>query len=151
MADDSEPHGYTYPNTSTDPDRTDVLRNRFGIRSHNELRAAEYRITSDRRIDIELGDGPRPSFDAAHLKAIHRHLFHEVYEWAGHTRDERPIVDGLPVEPIGGLQKGSASFLHGSRIEMGLEEALRPIRNPDALKGSTPAEFAEVAGRVCPS
>lgn len=148
MADEIEPHGYTYPNTSNDPDQTDVLRNRFGLRSHEALREAEYRLTSNRRVELELGGGPTGGFDAAHLKAIHEHLFSRIYEWAGHTRDERPIVDGLPVEPIGSLRKGSTSFLHGSRIELGLEEALRPIRNPHALKGSTPAEFAEVAGRV---
>ena len=28
-------------------------------------------------------------FDAEHLKALHRHLFQDVYEWAGHTRDEQ--------------------------------------------------------------
>ncbi len=25
------------------------------------------------------------TFDAEHLKAIHRHLFQDVYEWAGST------------------------------------------------------------------
>lgn len=148
MADNSEPHGYTYPNTSDDQDQRDVLRNKFGLRSHEALRTAEYRITNNRRTEIELGQGPRGTFDAAHLKAIHRHLFFQVYEWAGHTRDERPIMDGLPVEPVGGLHKGGTSFLHGSRISMGLAEALRTIRDPDALKGSTFMEFAEVAGRV---
>ena len=148
MADESEPHGYTYPNTSDDPDQRDVLRNKFDLRSHEALRRAEYRLTNNRRAELDLGQGPRGSFDAAHLKAIHKHLFSQVYEWAGHTRDERPIVDGLPVEPVGGLHKGGTSFLHGSRIGMGLEEALRPIRDPDALKGLTFTEFAEVAGRV---
>jgi cell filamentation protein len=136
------------PNTSNYPDQTDVLRNLFGFRSHEALRQAEYRLTSNRRVELELGGGPTGTFDAAHLKAIHQYLFSQVYEWAGHTRDERPIVDGLPVEPIGTMRKGGTSFLHGSRIALGLEEALRPISNPDVLKGSTPEEFSRVAGRV---
>ena len=148
MAEDREPHGYTYPNTSDDPDQIDVLRNRFGLRSHAALARAEYRLTNNRLADLVLGEGPRGAFDAAHLKAIHRYLFSQVYEWAGHTRNERPIVDGAPVEPIGGFYKGGTAFLHGSRIEMGLEEALRPLRDPDSLKGTTPAAFAEIAGRV---
>lgn len=148
MADDTPPHGYAYPNRSDDPDQIDVLRNRFGYRTHSQLRVDEYRITSERLVEIELGHGPGGRFDAAHLKAIHRFLFSSVYEWAGHTRDERPIVDGLPVEPVGGLHKGGTSFLHGSRIGRGLEEALRPISDPDALKGSAFREFAEIAGRV---
>ncbi|KDM65256.1 Fic family protein [Acidiphilium sp. JA12-A1] len=148
MADDTPPHGYTYPNTSDDPDQQDVLRNRFGYRTHSQLRIDEYRITSERLVEIELGHGPAGRFDADHLKDIHRFLFSAVYEWAGHTRDERPIVDGQPVEPVGGLHKGGTSFLHGSRIGMGLEEALRPIREPESLKNTTYAEFAGVGGRV---
>lgn len=49
---------------------------------------------------------------------------------------------------IGGLSKGGTSFLPGSRIEMGLDEALKPIRDPEALRNATPEEFAERAGRV---
>ncbi len=33
------------------------------------------------------GVGVKGRFDAAHLAAIHRHLFQDVYEWAGRTRD----------------------------------------------------------------
>jgi len=140
--------GYSYPNTSNEGDRRDVLRNKLGIETNSDLAVAEYRITSDRRIDIERGQGPPGNFDAAHLKAIHKHLFGEVYEWAGHTRNERPIVDGQPVEMIATMRKDGYAFLPGSRIETGLIEALAPIRNPDVLRGSTIAEFSEIAGKV---
>ncbi|WP_285295548.1 Fic/DOC family protein [Aureimonas altamirensis] len=139
---------YTYPNHGTDPDRQDVLRNRLGIESHEQLRSFEYEQTRFRQAEMDLGGGPQGSFDAAHLKAIHEHLFQDVYEWAGHTRNERPTIDGVQVEPVGNLSKGGTSFLHGSRIDMGLNEALKPISNPDVLRGSTPAEFAERAGAV---
>lgn len=148
MAEDNEPHGYTYPNTSDDPDQTDVLRNKFGLKSHEALARAEYRLTNNRRAELALGEGPIGAFDAAHLKAIHRHLFSQVYEWAGYTRNERPIVDGAPVQPIGHFGKDGTAFLHGSRIDMGLEEALRPIRNPDSLRTTTLAAFAAIASRV---
>ncbi|WP_439710451.1 Fic/DOC family protein [Brucella anthropi] len=98
--------------------------------------------------EIAEGDGPKGAFDAQHLKAIHGHIFQDIYEWAGHTRDESPVVDGQRVEPIGNLSKGGTSFLHGSRIEMGLEEAFRPIRNPEILRGSSVERFAEIAGKV---
>jgi len=52
------------------------------------------------------------------------------------------------VEPIGTLSKGGTSFLHGSRIEMGLDEAFRPIRNPEILRGTSVEQFAEIAGKV---
>jgi cell filamentation protein len=145
---DKSAGSYTYPNESDDPDRRDVLRNKFGLRSHSALREAEYAATEVRQIEIQAGLGPTGTFDAAHLKAIHRYIFQDVYEWAGRTRNERPIVDGERVEPIGNLSKSGTAFLHGSRLEMGLSEAFRPIRDPDVLRGSTVKEFAQVAGRV---
>ncbi|RWG53919.1 MAG: cell filamentation protein Fic, partial [Mesorhizobium sp.] len=147
MADDSS-GSYTYPNTSDDPDRQDVLRNKFDIRSNSELRKAEYRVTAHRITEIAAGHGPTGNFDQTHLKAIHAHIFQDVYEWAGHTRNERPFVDGQRVEPIGAMRKGGTEFLHGSRLQMGLDEAFKPIRNPDELRGVTPEQFAERAGRV---
>ena len=61
---------------------------------------------------------------------------------------ERPVVDGVPVEAIGTLSKGGNAFLHGSRIEMGLTEAFKPIARPDILRGSTAERFSDIAGRV---
>lgn len=93
MADNSE-RSYTYPNESDDPDRRDVLRNRLGIQSQAQLRAAEYELTRFRQTEMNEGGGPRGSFDGAHLKSIHGFLFQDVCEWAGHSRNERPTVDG---------------------------------------------------------
>lgn len=140
---------YFYPNDSNDPDRTDVLRNRFGIRSHSELRVEEYRATAFRMAEIAEGDGPAGNFDKAHLKAIHKHIFQDVFEWAGHTRNESPIVEGQRVEPIGHFSKAGDHFLHGSRVEMGLDQALKPIADPDVLRGSSIDEFAAKAGVDC--
>ncbi|WP_234710553.1 Fic/DOC family protein [Sinorhizobium arboris] len=108
----------------------------------------EYRATAVRMQEIAEGDGPQGNFDKAHLKAIHGYIFQDVYEWAGHTRNESPVVEGQRVEPIGGLSKGGTSFLPGSRLEMGLDEALKPIRDPQTLRNATPEEFAERAGKV---
>lgn len=148
MADKRPKGSYTYPNTSDDPDRRDVLRNRWAIESGSELRVREYRATAVRIQEIAEGDGPKGNFDKAHLKAIHGYIFQDVYEWAGHTRNERPIVDGQHVEPIGGLSKGGTSFLPGSRLEIGLDEALKPIRDPQVLRDATPEEFAARAAKV---
>lgn len=148
MADERPKGSYTFPNTSDYADRTNVLKNRWGIETHSKLRVKEYRATAMRMAEIAEGDGPKGNFDKAHLKAVHGYIFQDVYEWAGHARNESPIVEGQRVEPIGGLSKGGTSFLPGSRIEMGLDEALKPIRDPQALRNATPEEFAERAGRV---
>nr|WP_234834382.1 hypothetical protein [Sinorhizobium meliloti] len=93
MADERSKGSYTYPNTSDDPDRTNVLKNRWGIETHSELRVREYRATAVRMAEIAEGDGPKGNFDKAHLKAIHGYIFQDVYERAGHTRNETPIVE----------------------------------------------------------
>lgn len=144
-----QPKGsYTYPDVTDDPDRTGVLRNKLNLTAHSELRPAEYALTNIRLVEINQGSGPSGNFDTAHLKAIHRYIFQDVYEWAGHTRNESPVVDGQRVEPVGGLFQGGTSFLPGSRIEMGLNEALRPIADPPALSKATPEQFAERAAKV---
>jgi len=139
---------YCYPETSDDPDQKGVLRNKFNIRTNSELRAEEYRATAFRIAEITEGDGPKGNFDKDHLKVIHAYIFQDVYEWAGYMRNEGPIIDGKRVDPIGNFAKGGASFLHGSRIDMGLHEALKPIQNPDILQNSSIEKFATIAGQV---
>jgi cell filamentation protein len=139
---------YTYPNTNDNPDSKDVLRNKFGLKSQSALRIVEYAATDRRLTEVYQGKGPAGKFDKAHLKALHRHIFQDVYEWAGHTRNETPMVDGRRVEPIGMLSKGGMPFLPGSRIEMGLDEAFKPVSDLRLLKGSSPQKFAELAGKV---
>ncbi len=46
------------------------------------------------------------------------------------------------------MSKGGMPFLPGSRIEMGLDEAFKPISDLGVLKGSSAQRFAEVAGKV---
>ena len=67
---------YCYP-----PDDT-VLRNGLNIRAAGTLEAAERQLVAQRLLEpVPGGD-----FDLAHLKAVHRHLFQDVYEWAGEIR-----------------------------------------------------------------
>lgn len=69
---------YAYPGTQ-------VLRNIPGIRDETALRDFEYEQTK-LRIE-ELRDNPIPGkFDLEHMKAIHAHVFQDVYEWAGQVR-----------------------------------------------------------------
>jgi cell filamentation protein len=76
MTGNSDP--YLYPGTS-------VLKNLRGLTDPDLLARFDARRTH-RRI-AELIDAPiAGSFDLAHLKAIHRHIFQDVYEWAGQFR-----------------------------------------------------------------
>jgi cell filamentation protein len=123
---------YTYPNLSDDPDRTDVLRNKKAITSQAELRTVEYAATDIRQMEIRAGKGPAGKFDKAHLKALHRHIFQDIYEWAGHTRNETPMVDGRRVEPVGMLSKGGMPFLPGHGSKWGWTK----LSNPSAICAS---------------
>ncbi len=76
MTENSDP--YLYPGTS-------LLKNLRGLTDPKLLERFEARQTH-RRI-AELIDNPVAGrFDVAHLKAIHRYIFQDVYEWAGEFR-----------------------------------------------------------------
>lgn len=71
-----------------DPDldpKTWVLRNRLGISERTALRAAEDLIVSARLAEIDSIDLP-DAYGWPLLSAIHRHLFRDVYDWAGALR-----------------------------------------------------------------
>ena len=123
-----------------------VLRNRLGLKDVETLDLAERRAASIGLDRIDAGYGPERTFDRAHLEAIHRQIFGRVYEWAGTMRDERPLVDGERLDPVGTLSKGTSVFLHASRIDMGLAQAFRHIADREALRTGSREYFIEKAG-----
>lgn len=74
---------YCYPGTT-------VLKNKLDLRSAEEPADFEAKV-SDARADEAL---PTGSLDLLHFRAIHRHLFQDVYEWAGEIRNVRISKDG---------------------------------------------------------
>lgn len=73
MSGDEDP--YVYPDTIT-------LRNRLGLIDPSDLDRIERLYVADRTTQPI----PRGAFDLAHLRAIHRHLFQDIYDWAGELR-----------------------------------------------------------------
>lgn len=76
-----------YSNTDRclDPE-TDVLKNKLGIRDSTILEQREADYAAARSYELAL-QPIKGNFDLAHLCAIHRHLFGDVYAWAGELRD----------------------------------------------------------------
>lgn len=74
------------PNYTYSDDPNSAVKNKLGADTHEELEKREARLVFTRQAELMSGDGPSGNFDAAHLKAIHHHLFQDVYEWAGRTR-----------------------------------------------------------------
>lgn len=69
---------------------TNVLKNRLRTRDPAILEAFELEMTT-LRADEPLPDG---RFGSAHYRAVHRHLFQDVYPWAGRYRTVRTAKGG---------------------------------------------------------
>lgn len=64
---------------------TDCLANKLGLRDAAALRDAEFRLVSIR--DVQAARTIIPgNYGLGHLQAFHRHLFGDLYKWAGQTR-----------------------------------------------------------------
>ncbi|WP_280311155.1 Fic/DOC family protein [Nocardia abscessus] len=109
---------YLWP--AEDGVHSDVLRNRYGLRDPEQLALREYRETALRSIEIKQGRADIPATgDAAEWCAIHRHLFSNVYDWAGQFRTVR-------------LFKGeNFEFASPSMLEDYLTEVSAEIRETD--------------------
>lgn len=85
---------YCYPGT-------DVLRNCLGLTDDSALHEAERNLSeiAASQLDFDL-----PPYDLVYLQRVHRHLFGDVYEWAGELR----TVD---------ISKGGTHFCNVTRIE----------------------------------
>ena len=66
-------------------DNTDVLKNLLDIKDSKILEQAEADITSIRLLDVD-NKVENMHFDFSRLLAIHKHIFGDVYEWAGTIR-----------------------------------------------------------------
>src|SRR5262245_47582773 len=71
---------------------TNVLKNKLGLRDPVLLESAELEMTT-----LRAGEPlPRGRYDAWHYRRVHRHLFQDVYSWAGKYRTVRTSKGGNP-------------------------------------------------------
>jgi cell filamentation protein len=113
-----------------DPE-TGVLRNLLGLRVEGNLNRFERELTTQR-----MRQGvPSGGFDLAHLQAIHRHLFQDVYAWAGELRR---------VE----ISKGDTQFMLRRYIDSGMADVHRRLEADGFLEGLPSEEFARRASII---
>jgi cell filamentation protein len=126
-----------------------TLKNKVGANDPDKLDRLEAAYVLARYSEIDAGFGPKGQFDAEHLKAIHQYLFQDVYEWAGHTRDERvTLSDGtVATEPMLSKAEGQP-FLIGPAIPAALDDIGAKLRDANYLRGLPREEFAERAANV---
>ncbi|NII60051.1 Fic/DOC family protein [Sphingomonas aerolata] len=114
---------YTYPGT-------DILRNTLGITDDAALKKAEQRFTAVRGIEVA-----RLTFPATPdgYRALHKHLFQDVYDWAGQDRS----VD---------TAKGGARFAHAPYIASSLDAVFRDMAAKTDFRGLTRDAFFDRLG-----
>jgi cell filamentation protein len=115
------PDPYCYPGTT-------ILINRLGLRDQAKLGAFEAEVTAERAAQ------PLPAgrLGYTHYRAIHRHLFQDVYGWAGKIRTIR-------------IAKGRNTFCYPEHIDgemRNLFQALAAEHNYSRLDAHTFAQKA---------
>lgn len=65
---------------------TDILKNKLGIVDRDELLDKEVEITANKLFELYVTPIDM-NFDKEHLKAIHYHLFSDIYPFAGEYRN----------------------------------------------------------------
>ena len=111
-----------YPDTA-------VLVNKLDIRDDAVLAAAEAEIVSARIAEWTTAPFVR-SFDFNHYKAIHAHLFSDLYDWAGQIR----TID---------LSKKGSRFCSAAEIESRADLIFTRLRQLNFLKDVEHSDFVE--------
>lgn len=110
----AEADPYCYPGS-------DVLRNKAGLRAAEALELFEGAMTFARSEEAL----PSGRLSATHYRAVHHHLFRDVYDWAGRYRTVR-------------LSKSTSTFCYPENIDaemlrlFGWLKAQRFLRETDA-------------------
>ena len=120
---------------------TSVLRNKLGGpgQPHGETDPAKLQQIEEAATAVRIGElraNPIAGrFDYDHMKAIHRHVFQDVYEWAGQERvapaDQFMTKDGHSYYPA------------GPSLTEAAESQYAKLAAKDHLRGLAPDEFVD--------
>lgn len=146
---------------------TSVLRNKFitpgnpyGEPDPDKLRVLE-ELRSGLRIN-ELNEHPiEGNFDYAHMKAIHHHIFQDIYEWAGQERvaplgtfmvKSGPDIVHYPLGDPAAPQMSYQYYPAGPALGQAANEQYRRLSKMDLLRGldheTFVTELAEIWGEL---
>lgn len=112
---------YCYPGTT-------VLRNKLRLENQTQLDSFEAEITAQRAEEAL----PAGRLTYSHYRAIHRHLFQDVYDWAGRIRTVR-------------ISKGGSTFCFPESIHREMSKLFRMLADKRHFRNTTANEFAEKA------
>lgn len=112
---------YCYPDTK-------VLKNRRNLRTQDALDRFETAITAQ-RFNEPL---PAGKLSEQHYQRVHRHLFKDVYTWAGQYRQVR-------------VSKGDSAFCYPEYIPQEMKKLFEGLRRQNFLQGLSAQLFARKA------
>lgn len=112
---------------------TNVLKNKLGIEDAQQAKQFEAAASSVRLAELKVNP-IKGDYDLAHLQAIHKHTFKDVYEWAGQVRDVE-LAKGKPAE--------RSLFTFTEKIESYAANVSSDIRTANYFKGLPKEEWAE--------
>ncbi len=107
---------------------TTILRNKPGLRSQYDLDRFEAVMTAQ-RFDEPLPPG---RLTVSHFRAVHRHIFQDVYGWAGQFRTVR-------------IWKGDSPFCYPENISREMSRLFDGLKAHRYLFGIDAAAFADKA------
>jgi cell filamentation protein len=115
---DAGPDPHCYPGTA-------VLRNKLDLTDQAALDAFEADAVTQR------GAEPLPAgrFTPAHFRAVHRHLFQDIYRWAGRYRTVR-------------ISKGGSAFCYPEHIRTQLRMLFAWLHDRDRFANLGAYDFA---------
>ncbi|MDR1061779.1 MAG: Fic family protein [Clostridiales bacterium] len=105
-------------------DDVDVMRNLLGIRDAEELERAEADITYSALADVDGSVAALP-FDLTRLLAIHKHIFGDLFDWAGTPRSVQ-IAKGERV-----LGNDTVRYSYPDNIERDAKTVLKRLETTD--------------------
>jgi cell filamentation protein len=121
MSSDGADDPYVYPSTQT-------LRNNFDIRDPDRLQEVEVEYSQQRLTE----PAPRIDLTPAGYGALHRHVFGDVYPWAGEMRTVH-------------MSKGNDVFCAPQFLPVEMAKCFAALRAGRRLTSRDPERFAEAA------
>jgi cell filamentation protein len=114
---------WRYPNS-------DVYKNKLELRDSEQLERAERKLTALRQVELDHEPVSDGKWNLKHLQKIHKHLFQDVYEFAGKIRTEQ-------------IQKGYTQFASPLYIESYATDVFNQLKKDNYLKDLPKEKFTE--------
>ncbi len=122
-------------NEILDPFTQDLLNaNLIHAKTFKELEERSKKITSHLTVFLATHNTIKNTFDFDHLKAIHRYLFKNIYDFAGKDRFEMGL-NGM-------FSKGNTFFTHSSEISQTAKNLFGQLKKDKFLVGLNTNDFA---------